>query len=150
MIIDKIQNAYLYYGINDRIKKALEYIKNTDLSTLRNGKYEIDEENIFIIIQDYQSKPLPDGKWEAHKKYTDIQYIIKGKEQLGYLNINEFSPNTDYDKEKDLIFGEGNGSFLQAQEDYFLIFTPEDAHMPGIYINKPEYVKKAVVKIKVD
>ena len=148
MIIDKLINAEFYYGINEKIKTSLHYLKNTDLLNLENGRYEIDGDNIFMIIQDYQSKPENEGKWEAHRKYTDIQYIIKGSERLGYLNINEFTPDTSYNDEKDIIFGIGNGTFVTAKAGDFVIFTPQDAHMPGICVKEPEYVKKAVVKVK--
>ena len=37
-----------------------------------------------------------------------------------------------------------------AKEGDFLVFMPQDAHMPCIAIDdKPSYVKKAVVKIKI-
>ncbi|MDD3149276.1 MAG: YhcH/YjgK/YiaL family protein [Candidatus Gastranaerophilales bacterium] len=149
MIIDKLKNASFYYGINDKIKIGLEYLENTDLKNLENGKYEIDKDEIFALIQEYQSKSMSEGKWEAHQQYIDIQFIIEGEELLGYLNIDEFEPTSNYDKEKDIIWGNGNGNFAKAKEGEFLIFTSKDAHMPGIAVDKPSYVKKAVIKVKV-
>lgn len=149
MIIDKIQNASFYYGINEKIATALKYLKNTDLSEFQNGKYEIKGDDIFVLIQDYNTKPLSEGKFEAHKKYIDIQYIIKGKEKMGYANVYKLKPATEYDKTKDIMFFEGEGDFVTADEGVFIIFSPEDAHMPGIRTKTSEYIKKAVVKIKV-
>ena len=31
----------------------------------------------------------------------------------------------------------------------FIVVAPEDAHMPGCCVDKPEYAKKAVVKVRV-
>ncbi|OGI17995.1 MAG: hypothetical protein A2287_00835 [Candidatus Melainabacteria bacterium RIFOXYA12_FULL_32_12] len=146
MIIDKLENACFYYNLNAKIEKALRYLQDNDPSEFDNGKYEIDNDNIFVLIQDYDTKT--EGKWEAHEKYIDIQYIIKGREKMGYVNIDELKPVTDYDKDKDILFLEGDGNFVIADEGYFVIFAPQDAHMPGIMIDAPEYVKKAVVKIK--
>ena len=35
-------------------------------------------------------------------------------------------------------------------EGYFTLLFPQDAHMPNIMVDKPEKVKKGVVKIAVD
>lgn len=151
MIIDKLENAEFYYGLGEKYKKALEFLKNTDMKNLENGKHEIDGDEIFVAVQDYQTKSENEAEFEAHKKYTDIQFIITGEEKLGYGNIKDFSPTTNYDEEKDLVFLKNNESkneFATAKENYFLIFAPQDAHMPCISINESSYVKKAVVKIK--
>lgn len=149
MIIDKLTNAPFYYGLNIKIKKSLEYLNNTDLITLENGRYEIEGDDIFVIIQDYKTKLLSEGRFEAHRKYIDIQYIIEGRESMGYVNLDKFNPETEYDFEKDIVFGKGEGIFLLANKGDFIVFAPQDAHMPGISVQESEYVKKAVIKIKV-
>lgn len=149
MIIDKLKNAKFYYGLGENIKKGLQYLENNDLSEVENGKIKIDGENLFVSIQDYDSKPLSEGRFEAHKKYIDIQYIIKGTEKLGFTNIGNCTPTTAYDEEKDIVFLGGEGDFAVAKEGSFLIFTPEDAHMPGLCVEKQGYIKKAVVKVMV-
>lgn len=153
MIIDKLENAEFYYDLGsiesgERFKKAFEFLKNNDLSDYENGKYEIEGDEIFVSVQDYQTKPESEGKFEAHKKYTDIQFIIKGREKLGFGPIENFTPATFYDEKNDILFLDGEGDFVEATENNFLIFTPDDAHMPCIAINEPSYVKKAVVKVK--
>ena len=149
MIKDNLKNAQFYYGLGEKFKKAFEYLKSNDLLKLDNGKYEIDGENIFVSVQDYNTKPESEGKFEAHKKYADIQFIIKGEEKIGYTNIQNCSPSTFYDDTNDIVFLEGSGDFITARENTFLIFLPQDAHMPCILTDSPEYVKKAVVKVKI-
>lgn len=149
MIIDKLENASQYYGIGENISVALKYLENNDLSDFENGKYEIKGDEIFVIIQDYNTKPLSEGKFEAHKKYIDIQYIIKGSEKMGYTYVNNLQSAYEYDETKDIVFFEGNGDFVTVDEGFFTIFYPQDAHMPGIQSKKSEYVKKAVIKIRV-
>lgn len=148
MIVDNIKNAHMYYALGERFEKALKYIQENDLLEFENGKYEILGDEVFIIVQDYTSKKLEAGKFEAHRKYIDIQYVIKGQERLGYSNIEKFKPDCDYDEDKDLIFGDvESGSLVLAQAGDFVIFTPEDAHMPSICVDRPYYVKKAVIKL---
>lgn len=149
MIKDKLENAQKYNHLGEKFIKAFEFLKNTDLKNLENGKYEIEGDKIFVSVQDYHTKPLCEGKFEAHEKYTDIQFIIAGEEQLGYGDIKNFKPVTFYDDKNDIVFLEGEGDFAKAQVNDFLIFTPQDAHMPCIATDKPAYVKKAVVKVKI-
>lgn len=147
MIADNIKNAHLYYKLEKNYAEALGFLKNTDLKVLPDGKYPIKGDEVFAIIQTYTTKPESEGKLEAHRQYTDIQYIISGEEKLGYTNINKFSPTTEYDEEKDIIFGEGEPAFIKAESGDFLIFAPQDAHMPCICTGEPSLVKKVVIKI---
>lgn len=152
MIIDKLENAKFYYGLGEKFQKAFEFLKITNLKDMPNGRYEIDKDEIYIALQDYNTKIESEGKFEAHKDYIDIQFIVTGEEKLGFGNIEHFSPTTEYNKEKDIIFLENNETenhFVYAKENDFVIFAPQDAHMPCISVDKPTYVKKAVVKIKV-
>jgi len=147
MIADNLKNAHFYYNLEEKYRLALEFLKNTDLMATPNGKYPIKGDEIYAIVQEYSTKQESEGKLEAHQKYTDIQYIISGEEKLGYAYIERFSPTTPYDQEKDIIFGEGTCSFIEAQAGDFLIFTPQDAHMPCISIDSVTPVKKVVIKV---
>ncbi len=149
MIADIIENAQNYYNLGKNFEKGFEFLKTTDLKNLENGRYKIDGDNIFVSIQDYQTKQENEGKFEAHKKYADIQFIIKGEEKIGYTNIKNCTPTTFYDDTNDIIFLDGTGDFIKAKENTFLVFFPQDAHMPCISVNNPEYVKKAVVKVRI-
>lgn len=148
MIIDKLKNAELYYRLDEKIEKALKFLVNNDLSKFENCKHQIEGDDIFVVVQDYETKPENDHRWEAHRVYTDIQVVIKGKEKMGWANISKMKPITDYDIEKDVTFLEGEGDFVSTEEGYFVLFTPEDAHKPAVMIGNPAYVKKAIVKIK--
>lgn len=149
MIFDTIKNASTYYSLNEKIATALNYLEGNDLIDAKNGKYAIDGEDIFVIIQDYETKPLAQGKWESHKKYIDIQFIISGSEKIGCTSINSLVLSEKYDDNRDLVFYTGNGDFLTLHQNDFAIFYPQDAHMPCIALEEASYVKKAVVKIKI-
>ncbi len=150
MIFDQLKNAHLYFSLGQRIQKAFEYLLNTDLENLEPGKYEIEGENIYAVVQNYDTKPITAGKWEAHKKYIDIQYIIMGKEKMGYSNSIKMIVTEEYNPEKDIMFLKGNGNFLIAEEGYFALFFPSDVHMPGIAVHLSIPVKKIVMKVKVE
>ncbi|MDD3436591.1 MAG: YhcH/YjgK/YiaL family protein [Candidatus Gastranaerophilales bacterium] len=151
MIKDNIKNAETYTDLPERVKIGLKYLAETDFSCMKNGKYEISGDKIFAIVQDYLSKPLKDAKFEAHRKHTDIQYIIEGEEQIGIDDADNFSEETSYDDEKDIIFlkrkQKGSMDFIKLKQKEFAIFTPKDAHAPSIAVDDSNYVKKVVVKV---
>lgn len=149
MIVDKLKNAEQYYCLGERIRKAFKYLQENDLSRLDEGKHSIDGEDLYILVLRYDSKPMEEGKWEAHRKYTDIQYIVDGREKMGYASIDEMKVVQDYDESKDILFAEGKGSFIDIDKGMFALFAPNDAHMPGIMENNPQKISKVVVKVRI-
>jgi YhcH/YjgK/YiaL family protein len=150
MIVDKIENSGLYKNLSERIKRSFDYIKLTDLKKLQPGRYDIEGDNIFALISDYQTKLESEGKLEAHKKYIDVQYVIEGEELMGYAPLGNQQTLEAYKEENDIIFYKGEKVFIKVTEGMFAIFAPEDVHMPGIQSEKKSLVKKLVIKVKVD
>ncbi|HEX9253834.1 MAG TPA: YhcH/YjgK/YiaL family protein [Ignavibacteriaceae bacterium] len=149
MIIDKLSNSNLYSGLGERISKAFTYLKQTDFSKLELGKYEIDGDNIFALVNEYNTKDQSEGKLEAHKKYIDVQFIAKGRELMGYAPLGNQKVIDEYNEQNDITFFSGAKSFTQVNEGMFAIFFPTDVHLPGIKVNEKSYVKKVVIKVKV-
>lgn len=149
MIVDNIKNADLYFGMGARIEKALKYLQKTDFAGMKPGRYEIDGDNVYALVQEYESKPLADGKWEAHRRYIDVQFVAGGTEQMGYAYGASLQVSKEYDSEGDYLLYQGNGSMIVCTAGTFVIFGPEDVHMPCMAVNVPKPVKKVVVKVKV-
>ena len=149
MIIDKLKNAKSYYGIRKELDVGLKFLQDKDLNKKEPGKYEIDGDNIFLLLEEYITKPFEQGRWEAHRRYIDIQYLVKGDEMIGYANIDCLKISENYMEDDDILFLKGTGDFIKIKEGWFTVYFPKDAHMPGLLVEKPEYVKKAVLKILV-
>lgn len=152
MIKNSLKYTKNYYNLSNRIKLALKYLEQNDLKELENGRYDILGDDIYVNIQDYTSKPETQGKWEAHRKYIDIQIMVKGSEKIGVGEIDNFQTSEAYDEGKDLEFlsaTNDNYQFINMNENDFIILYPQDVHMPQIALNTPSYVKKAVVKISI-
>jgi YhcH/YjgK/YiaL family protein len=150
MIIDKLSNAHLYSNLGDRINKAFNYLKTTDFSKAELGRYDIDGDNIFALVNEYNTKEETEGKLEAHKNYSDVQFVANGKELMGYVPLENQKVTTPYNEKNDITFYEGDKSFTLVEGGMFVIFFPTDVHMPGIKVDKSEYVKKVVIKVRID
>jgi YhcH/YjgK/YiaL family protein len=149
MITDNITNAHLYANLTPRIKRAFEYTQQADLLGMALGHYELDGKNLYVIVQEYSSKLKEQGRWEAHRHYIDLQYIVQGIERMGYARLGRLQQG-DYNPDKDFLALSGEGDFVTLQSGDFMLLWPEDGHMPGIAVESPVYVKKAVVKISLD
>jgi YhcH/YjgK/YiaL family protein len=149
MIIDDRKNIGKYAGVSERMGKALKYLSETDFVSMKPGRYTVEGDDIFVLVQEYGTKPVSEGKWEAHKRYIDIQYVVSGTEKMGYAFAKDLTEDTEYDKTNDFLLYIGKGNMLVCRKGTFVIFFPDDAHMPCIRSGKTNNVKKAVIKVKV-
>ncbi len=149
MILDKFENAALYEGISENLKKGFEFLKNTDLSTLESGRHEIAGKDVFALVSEYETKKHEDCRLEAHQIYTDIQFLVSGKELIGFETLKDQSVLSAYNPEKDIIFFSGESQLLYIEAGLFAVFFPQDVHRPCMQIDGPEKVKKVVIKVKV-
>ena len=149
MIFDNLENKKQYYSLGEKIKKGFGFLINSDLKNLADGKYQIDGDLIFANIQTLNTKPMQEARWEAHRKYIDIQYVISGKEKMGYGVLKDFNKTViPYDDNKDIVFLEGkNYNFVDVHEGNFVIFYPNDVHAPMLSVENSETIKKVIVKI---
>ena len=151
MIVDRIENKNLYVNLSPGIGAALTYLAETDDVSLEPGRYDIDGDDVFALVQEYETIPVEQGKWECHRKYADIQFIVEGTEQIGYASVPDMEVVTAYNQDKDISFLTGKGDFVTLNKGFFGIYFPEDAHQPKIAPGKAiGKVKKIVVKVKVD
>ena len=149
MILDNIVNCKKYEALNRNFEKAFQFLNREDLGSLPLGKYEIDGESIFAMVQEYETKDLENAKYEAHKKYIDIQYLLEGSENMGYVAIDKLEVSSPYSEENDFMLLTGKPRLILLNEREFFILFPEDAHMPGIFVKEKSKVKKIVVKVRV-
>ena len=149
MIIDRIENAHLYYTVHPRFKQAFEYFRQIDINTIPAGKYEIDGEAMYALVQEYNTKLKEQGLWEAHRRYIDLQYVVEGAEGIGYANIHHLKQG-EYDASKDFLPLHGDGDLITVRSGNFVLLLPEDAHMPGMALGNSAPVKKVVIKISVE
>ncbi|QKJ63757.1 YhcH/YjgK/YiaL family protein [Flavobacterium sp. M31R6] len=148
MVIDKIENYRLYSKLTKRLAKGFEFITETDLVAIESGKHQIDNDDVFAIVQEYDTKEEKDCILEGHHKYIDIQYVIQGVELMGFTPLTN-QVSVEEDLEKDYTFYNGETSMIRVEEGMFTIFFPEDLHRPCVKAGQISKVKKVVVKVKI-
>ncbi len=141
---------YKQYHSNKAVwDKVFLFLKETDLDTLSTGKHPIDGDNAYASVTEAPSKELDKAGWESHKKYIDLQYVIRGKEQIAVSPIDKATVTKPYDETKDVANYTAEGIFYTAEPGTFFLFFPQDVHRPNIKVAGYDIVKKIVIKIKV-
>jgi len=148
MVIDKIENLNIYANLSDRLAKGLDYIKNSDFSKIDLGTYKIEGDNVFAMVQEYDTRNIEDCKLEGHSKYIDIQYLIKGEEHIGLISKTNQELEVR-NNEDDYAFYKGDSTLFKFDQAVFGIFFPHDLHMPCVGLNKISKVRKVVVKVRI-
>lgn len=149
--VNETEFAEQYSNNKEYWDKAFDFLKNTDLDIVKPGKYALDGENVFVSVTEGSTKEFEASKWEAHRKYVDIQYVIKGKEKMGIAPVETAISKTKFNDTKDIGFFEipaKMAKYYVAKTGSFFIFFPSDAHRPGIKVKNFDMDKKLVVKIK--
>ncbi len=163
MIIDHIQNADLYRPISTRLAMAFDYLTNNDVATIDNGRYDLDGDNVFALVQRYEPKATANIIWESHRKYIDLQYIAVGHERMGHALLHD-SDNTapptyvqqPYSDENDVtLYDPAHFAHLPLTPytaGMFAIYYPHDIHAPSLSPTDQaatEQLTKVVIKIAV-
>lgn len=150
MIYGTIANRNRYRFLEDNIQKCFEYIKENHLEDFENGSYSIEDDIIFFNVVEYMTKTnKSEGFWEAHRRYIDLHYILRGSEKIN-LNFISKLKQGDFAEEDDFLplEGEAAASVILTSGD-FLICYPEDAHMTALSTTQSAPIKKAIFKIRI-
>jgi YhcH/YjgK/YiaL family protein len=136
--------------VNPGFAKAFEILRDKTLAKKEDGKYPLDCEKIYYTIQRYTTKPISEGKLEAHRKYIDIQFLLSGVELLGYAPLKGLTFAEEYNHQKDIAFFEipKDITKIKLEPGLFCILFPSDAHLPACHLAEPSEVRKVVIKVR--
>ena len=60
MIYDRLDQIERYKGLQPRLYKALELLRDTDFSKIPDGTYEVEGRDLFYFVQSF-TRSLPVG-----------------------------------------------------------------------------------------
>lgn len=130
---------------------ALAFLRRPDAAGLPDGRYEIDGERVFALVQRYETA-AGEPRFEAHRRYADVQYLAAGSEVIGAAPLAALRVTEPYDAGRDICFGSvpaDRASLLTLAAGELAILYPEDAHAPRLAAGAPAPVTKIVVKVEI-
>ena len=147
MIIAKKEHARDYLGIHPRLDEVLDRLNDGFLSTVGPETMPLEGDALYVTRFTYETLPLEDTFFEAHRRYLDVHLMVAGEERVELASpggLELFEHRDDFyayrgAAEQSLILRPGS----------FLVVFPEDAHRIKIQVNGPETVSKVVFKVLV-
>ena len=148
MIFGNLESTDLGSIGHEGVRRAVLYARENDLSALAPGRHDIDGDDLYVNVAEYESKPFAQCRFEAHRRYIDVQVAVSGTERIDSQTIAACEAEP-YDEAGDfmLLDGEASASCTLAP-GRFAAYFPDDAHKPGIAVGEPAPVKKAVFKVR--
>ena len=146
--INAVTFAQQYHKNKAAWDKAFAFMRDSDMTKMKPGKYTIDGTDVYATITEGPEKTFEQSAWESHRKYIDLQYVIKGKEKIGVTPVLGAAIIQPYDEKADIAHYISDGQFYVGDPTVFFLFFPSDAHRPNIHVDGYDVVKKLVIKIR--
>jgi len=149
--VNQKEFAVQFLKNRERWEKAFRFLTINDLKTIPLGRHELEGDSLFVNVDEYTTRNEEDSRFEAHRKYADIQYLVSGEEQIGVTALENTTETVSYNSEKDIVFltTEQNNYRLASPEKFF-VFFPGDAHRPCVKTGENIKIRKAVVKVLIN
>ena len=131
--------------------RAFEFIEGLDADAAE-GKVTLQGDDLYAMIESYETRAPEIALPEAHRAYTDIQVLLAGREQIAWWPAADLEVSKPYVSASDILFYERppvTAATLELVPGRFAVFFPRDAHMPGLHAaTVPTPVKKVVIKMR--
>ena len=150
MILDSLSRAGLYRSLSPGIAAGFDYLAAFDPAT-DDGRYEIDGDRVFAMVQRYDTAPGTEKRFESHRRYLDIQLVVAGRERILHAPVEALEIVEPHDGDRDVAFyaaPPASSSCLLLPGDFALLY-PGDGHKPGCMAGGRDAVVKVVVKVEV-
>ena len=147
MIVGNIHN--LQSWLPEELRQAIEHVKANVSETTEKGRYDIDGNRLFYLVSEDMTEPFEQRRAEYHARYLDIQIVLKGQEGMTFSIRPAGAPETDWLADKDIAFlpAGADEKTLVLNEGDFVVFYPQEVHMPLCAVGAPAQVRKVVVKL---
>lgn len=125
------------------------FMNSRDVTAVPAGRYDLPM-GCYVNVDCYETRE--NHRYEAHKKYVDIQLMVEGEEEIFCAPLPHGTPVTDYDPEKDVWFFDcdrGPSCTVVLKAGMAVVLEPWDLHAPCNWATKRQN-RKLVFKIPVE
>ena len=84
MIYGHIHTSESAAAYSETIRKAIQILRETDVTDMHHGKYPLDGDRLILQINEVTTGPKETKRPEVHRKYIDVQYMVHGHEYIGF------------------------------------------------------------------
>ena len=142
--ITNYQQLKAYFDVP---QAALDFLASANKDT-ECGKY-VFSDDCFINVITVETTADATKMMEAHVQFVDVQFMLDGEEKIYYTDKSALELGQEYDEKKDRSFYK----WTKADEVSYktgegVVLYQNEAHLPGCAVDKPQTIKKAVIKIR--
>ena len=149
MILARLADADRYAPLHPLFAPALAWLRDPALAGLASGRYALDGERLFAIIDETPARDPAQARLESHRAYIDIQVNLAHGERMDWAPVAGLPVEDDFQPDGDIRFHAPapHQAELAIQPGWMCIFYPEDAHRPLLHLAGPGPCRKVVVKV---
>lgn len=125
------------------------------ISSLAPGqtvRVPIEGDALYLLLQCYLPRPRESGRFEAHARHTDLQFLLAGVEYIEVCDARSFPVVVPFDENGNAYYplGDHPRSRLALGAGTLAVLSPSDAHAPCLRLESSAepLVRKIVVKVK--
>ena len=150
MLVTTLANSASHDYLAERLRAAYDFLTSSDLMSLPLGRNEIQGDDVYANVLEYDTVPACEKELEAHRDYFDVQFVASGEELLQFADCEGLETVQAYDEADDycLLKTPEPVTSIVLRAGELAIFAPEDAHKPGCALGEPCHVRKIVVKVR--
>lgn len=132
------------------VVRALDALRKLDLAKIDAGRYELEGDALYYMIQEVETRSVEESRSEAHQRYADIQIPLDAAERYGFsLPQAGLEASEDRLEANDIAFypTPANEAFFHVEPGSFVVFLPGELHRPCLAVKAKGKLRKVVVKV---
>lgn len=148
MVIDRLENLPQYFSLHPDLEQAYAFLKTFYETPGDLRRYDLNENGLFVNAETYTTKPPQGRDAEAHRRYVDLQLVIRGQEQIGIAPLESAAPVGAFSEERDIGFYACKYTqWAQLEAGWFALIWPHEVHLPCTQLGDACTVVKTVAKL---
>lgn len=154
MIHDSIRNCSHYESLHPRFAAAFAWLREHAASA-EPGRHEVEGRDLFVNVDHTASHAFDPSKFELHRRYIDIQYLVEGEEEIWVGPPDAMAVAVPFDEAKDVSWHRHEGTaglhrVVMRPGDFLVLWPGAEAHQPatapaGALPGAP--IRKAIAKV---
>ncbi len=133
MIVADLAHLRDQVALTPNMETAVTFLLASGQGAHPEGRLVVDGDKVFVEVQSYDTTAGPVTRFEGHRKYIDIQYVVSGEEIIGWAPLDSITETTSYVAEHDYWLGEAAPARvtpISLTSGQLAVFYPTDPHSP--------------------
>ena len=130
--------------------RAIRALQEVDLTRLEPGRYDLEGDDLFYVVQDATPLTEEEIRPEAHFVYTDVHITISASERYSFSLPEAGLATTEKPVEgSDVAYypTPTNESFFKLNPGAFVVFWPGELHRTCLAVTDKATFRKVVIKV---